>query len=82
MGNTRRGIPGNRKGYRQANPAALRRRRLRLAISYLGNAIEASRKIKQLDNIIEFSQYLSDAYLLAGELHKDALVSYKQYTVR
>ncbi len=52
---------------------------LRLAISYLNNAIEASRKIKQLDNIIEFSQYLSDAYLLAGD-YKNSLISYKQYS--
>ena len=52
---------------------------LRLAINYLGNAIEASRKIKQLDNIIEFSQYLSDAYLLSGN-YQDALISYKQYS--
>ncbi len=52
---------------------------LRLAISYLKNAIDASRKIKQLDNIIEFSQYLSDAYLMAGN-YNEALISYKQYS--
>ena len=52
---------------------------LKQAISYLNEAIEASRKIDQLDNIIEFSQYLSDAYSLAGK-YKDALESYKLYS--
>ncbi len=52
---------------------------LRKAIDYLQKSIDASREIDQLDNIIEFNQYLSDAYLLEGD-YRNALESYKQYT--
>lgn len=48
------------------------------AINYLNRAINESREIAQLENIIEFSQYLSDAYLLSGNCI-DALTSYKLY---
>ena len=51
---------------------------LRKAIEYLNKSIVASRAIAQLDNIIEFSQYLSEAYALSGN-DKDALESYRQY---
>ncbi|MCW3123387.1 MAG: hypothetical protein JWQ38_2879 [Flavipsychrobacter sp.] len=52
---------------------------LKKAIGYLEQSIVASRKISQLDNIIEFSQYLSDAYKLSGD-YKSALESYVLYS--
>ena len=58
--------------------AANKSANLNRAIEYLGKAIEESRKINQLDNIIEFSQYLSEAYEL-DENYKDALKNYKEY---
>ena len=54
--------------------------KLNNAIEYLTKAITASKEIDQPDNIIEFSQYLSDAYMLSGN-YKAALESYKQYSV-
>lgn len=48
------------------------------AIEYLKKGIAASRPITQLDNIIEFSQYLSQAYELEGD-YKSALATYKEY---
>jgi len=53
---------------------------LHKAIEYLTKSVTASKEIAQLDNIIEFSEYLSDAYELAGN-YKAALASYKQYTL-
>ena len=50
------------------------------AIEYLNKAIEESKEIDQLENIIEFSQYLSDAYMMKGD-YKAALESYKQYAI-
>jgi adenylate cyclase len=52
---------------------------LRRAIVYLDKSISASKEIDQLDNIIEFSEYLSEAYELSGK-YKEALAFYKQYT--
>jgi len=51
---------------------------LKKAIEYLELSIAESRKISQLDNIIEFSEYLSDAYKLSGN-YKAALESYVVY---
>ena len=53
---------------------------LKLAIEYLDKAIEQSKKIVQLDNIIEFNEYLSEAYLLSGN-YKAALESYMEYSI-
>ena len=53
---------------------------LNKSIEYLNKAIDTSKKIDQLDNIIEFSQYLSEAYELTGN-YKLALESYKQYSM-
>ncbi len=52
---------------------------LQKAIEYLDKSIAASREIDQLDNIIEFNEYLSEAYEHAGR-YREALVSYKQYS--
>lgn len=52
---------------------------LHKAIEYLNKSIAASKEIGQLENIIEFNEYLSDAYALTGN-YKDALESYKQFT--
>ncbi len=53
---------------------------LALAVKYLDSAITLSKDIDQPDNIIEFSQYLSDAYEQMRD-YKKALEYYKQYTV-
>ena len=52
---------------------------LALAVMYLDSAITISKRIDQPDNIIEFSEYLSDAYALKGD-YKQALEYYKEYT--
>ncbi len=51
---------------------------LKHAIEYLSRAIDTSRIIGQLDNIIEFSLGLSEAYELSDN-NKDALKYYKSY---
>ncbi len=50
-----------------------------LAVMYLDSAINISKRIDQPDNIIEFSEYLSDGYALKGD-YKQALEYYKEYT--
>lgn len=50
------------------------------AIAYLQQAIALSKEIGQLDNIIEFSGGLHDAYILMGD-HASALESFKQYVI-
>ncbi|MBS1587774.1 MAG: tetratricopeptide repeat protein [Bacteroidetes bacterium] len=57
-----------------------KRANLAKAIEYLQKGIAASRPIAQLDNIIEFSQYLSQAYELEGD-YKSALATYKEYAI-
>lgn len=52
---------------------------LKLAIDYLKRSIDDSRKIAQLDNIIEFSKYLSDAYRMSRDF-ESALNSYEVYS--
>ncbi len=51
---------------------------LKHATEYLKSAIDSSIKIGQLDNIIEFSLGVSEAYELSDN-HKDALRYYKRY---
>ena len=48
------------------------------AILYLNRAITISKEVNQLDNIIEFSKYLSAAYEQSSN-YRDALNNYKQY---
>ncbi len=50
------------------------------AIDHLQKAIALSKEIGQLDNIIEFSEGLHEAYMLTGN-HAAALESYKQYVL-
>ncbi len=49
---------------------------LEKAIQYLGEAIAVSKEIDQLENIIEFGKYLSDAYLQKGD-YKSSLEVFK-----
>lgn len=48
------------------------------AITYLNKAIEISKQNNLVDNIIEFSRYLSNAYEFSGN-YKNALANYKEY---
>lgn len=50
------------------------------AVSYLKQSIELSKKIGQLDNLIEFSLGLHDAYKMMGD-HAGALASYKEHVL-
>jgi tetratricopeptide (TPR) repeat protein len=52
---------------------------LEQAIGYMERSIAISKKIGQLENIIEFSQGMSVAYAMLGD-YKSALESYKLYT--
>lgn len=53
--------------------------KLHSAIEYLTKSIAVSSDIGDLESIIEFSNYLSQAYELAGN-YSEALKAYKQYT--
>ena len=53
---------------------------LRSAIQYLGKAIVVSKEIGDLESIIEFSKYLSEAYHLSGN-NDEALKSYQEYAI-
>ena len=52
---------------------------LEKAIDYLNKGVDISTEIGLLDAIIEFRQYLSEAYALAGK-SKEALDNYKLFT--
>lgn len=52
--------------------------KLPLAIEYLSRAIIVSKEVGDLESIIEFSKYLSEAYSAAGD-YPNALNTYKEY---
>lgn len=59
-------------------PAVNKKQYLDSAISYLHCAISICEKVSFPGPMMEFEQYLSDAYLAAGK-YKEALVHYKDY---
>jgi tetratricopeptide (TPR) repeat protein len=61
-------------------PSGTKRIFLQNAIDYLKKSIDLSKKIEQLDNIIEFSHGLYEAYMMLGNADS-ALASFKEYTL-
>lgn len=71
-------LPESNQQPKKVLPKGTKEMFLAKAISYLEQSITISKQIEQLDNIVEFSMNLSDAYALAGNYQK-ALENYKLY---